>query len=420
MAAAPEGSSESRRCHRRWGHGRGESRAGAAGSGRRVLLVEGVALASQCTAELRRAHDSARQCQPSDLREPRRVGSDRAPRRRPSARSTCRRPGGFGFARLRAEEQGIEAFGYVVANRRHRGGAVGAACGACSGCCCCACLPVRAASRLPPRACAFTWSDGSAGRERVAARLLVAADGAQSQIRTAAGIEAAVEDYDQVAIVANVAADRPHAGLAYERFTAPGPLAVLPLLRWQLCGDLGLPPAARAASCLSFDEDELPAQLQPQFGWRAGRFVRAGRRGSYPLKLTRAAATVGDPHGADRQRCPGAAPGRRAGIQSWAARCGDACGGDCRCATRRCRCARAAAALRRVARAPIAAAWSRFTDGLVKLFGRHAHRRGAAAQSGIPAVRSRAAGEECAGAGERGLRRTYAATRAWPAGASVC
>src|SRR5438270_12877598 len=32
--------------------------------------------------------------------------------------------------------------------------------------------------------------------------------------------------------------------------------------------------------------------LQREFGWRAGRFVGAGRRGSYPLKLTRATTTV--------------------------------------------------------------------------------------------------------------------------------
>src|SRR6201999_4168161 len=69
--------------------------------------------------------------------------------------------------------------------------------------------------------------DGS--REEVRASLLVAADGAHSSVRAAADIDAEVEDYDQVAIVANVAADRPHDGTAYERFTPTGPLAVLPL-----------------------------------------------------------------------------------------------------------------------------------------------------------------------------------------------
>jgi 2-octaprenyl-6-methoxyphenol hydroxylase len=43
---------------------------------------------------------------------------------------------------------------------------------------------------------------------------------------------------------------------------------------------------------LSFDNNTYLRELQERFGWRAGRFVRAGARASYPLKLTRAATTV--------------------------------------------------------------------------------------------------------------------------------
>ncbi len=152
--------------------------------------------------------------------------------------------GRFGFARLNAAEHGIEAFGYVVANRT-----IGAA------------LWNRLAAspdlalRVPARAQDFVISADdvrftvvSAARERepvTAARLVVAADGAHSQIRALAGIGARVEDYDQVAVVANVAADRPHRGIAYERFTRGGPLAVLPAVRRHTGRDLGLPPAAR-------------------------------------------------------------------------------------------------------------------------------------------------------------------------------
>ena len=128
--------------------------------------------------------------------------------------------GGFGFSRLRAEEQGIEAFGYVAANRRI-GAALWSRLGACSD----LLLRVPASAReveIAPEGVRFGISDGSAGGERVVTRLLVAADGAQSQIRSAAGIEAAVEDYDQVAVVANVAADRPHAGVASRSRTRRG------------------------------------------------------------------------------------------------------------------------------------------------------------------------------------------------------
>jgi 2-octaprenyl-6-methoxyphenol hydroxylase len=193
--------------------------------------------------------------------------------------------GRFGFARLVAAEQGIDAFGYVIPNR-----VIGAALWE----------KLRDAPgvllRVPARpeqveigADAVTFR---VGEESVSARLVVAADGAHSVVRAAAGIEADVEDYDQIAIVANVAADRPHDGTAYERFTQSGPLAVLPL-RDGSYGVVWTCTPARAAAVLSFDNNTYLRELQERFGWRAGRFVRAGVRASYPLKLTRATTTVG-------------------------------------------------------------------------------------------------------------------------------
>jgi 2-octaprenyl-6-methoxyphenol hydroxylase len=192
--------------------------------------------------------------------------------------------GRFGFARLSAEEQGIEAFGYVVPNR-----VIGAALWG----------KLQQATdvllRVPARPDAVQISDTgirfALGNEQVAARLAVAADGAHSVLRAAAGIEADVEDYDQVAIVANVAADRPHDGTAYERFTKSGPLAVLPLHDGSY-GVIWTCNPARATEVLSFDDATYLRELQERFGWRAGRFVRTGVRASYPLKLTRAATTV--------------------------------------------------------------------------------------------------------------------------------
>jgi 2-octaprenyl-6-methoxyphenol hydroxylase len=198
--------------------------------------------------------------------------------------------GRFGFARLSAPEQGIEAFGYVVPNRR-----IGAAlwqkldAGAE--------LTLRVPARVQDldigaERVRFTVHSESGTQEPIAARLVVAADGAHSQIRAAAGIGAVVEDYDQVAVVATVAADRPHAGCAFERFTREGPLAVLPLHDGTLAVIWACHPR-HAAVLLALDDAAYLARLQAQFGWRAGRFVRAGRRGSYPLRLTRAITTVG-------------------------------------------------------------------------------------------------------------------------------
>jgi 2-octaprenyl-6-methoxyphenol hydroxylase len=110
-------------------------------------------------------------------------------------------------------------------------------------------------------------------------------------VRAAAGIDAEVEDYDQIAIVANVKADRTHDGTAYERFTPSGPLAVLPLYD----GSYGVIWTARpegAKEILSLGDEEFLRRLQERFGWRAGRFLHAGRRASYPLQLSRATTTV--------------------------------------------------------------------------------------------------------------------------------
>jgi 2-octaprenyl-6-methoxyphenol hydroxylase len=199
--------------------------------------------------------------------------------------------GRFGVARLLAAEQGIDAFGYVVANRR-----IGAALWQKL-----AALPqpqliLRVPARVQdvrirgPRA-HFTVVSDSGVPEAIAARLLVAADGAHSQIRAAAGIGADVEDYDQVAVVANVATDRAHGACAFERFTREGPLAVLPLHDGTLAVIWACRPA-HAAEVLALDDAAYLTRLQAQFGWRAGRFTRAGHRGSYPLKLTRAATTL--------------------------------------------------------------------------------------------------------------------------------
>jgi 2-octaprenyl-6-methoxyphenol hydroxylase len=275
--------------------------------------------------------------------------------------------GRFGFARLRAEEQGIDAFGYVVANRVI-GTALWGQLSALSSEGIVVRVPATAEDiEVSGDGAAFTLVGEGLVRERVEARLLVAADGAHSAVRAAAAIEADVEDYDQVAIVANVGADRPHDGTAYERFTATGPLAVLPLYD----GSYGVIWSCRpadAAGVLSLDDGSYLRELQARFGWRAGRFVRVGRRVSYPLKLTRAVETtatrtvlIGN---AAQALHPVAGQGFNLGLRDAAMLAeviANADGGD----------VGAPELLRRFAewRAADRGGVVRFTDGLVKLFG---------------------------------------------------
>lgn len=118
--------------------------------------------------------------------------------------------------------------------------------------------------------------------------LAVIADGGDSPLRTALGIGTQVRAYGQTAIITNVEFSEPHQGVAYERFTADGPVALLPLgesnsaqqsaLVWTL-------PAAQADETLALSDADFLAQLQAQFGFRVGRFNRVAKRFAYPLQL---------------------------------------------------------------------------------------------------------------------------------------
>lgn len=204
--------------------------------------------------------------------------------------------GRFGFARLEAAQQRVDAFGYVVVNRVI-GQALWAQLAAARSLL--RCMPARAAGGelLDAGACRGVRIEPQPGSTAPAlpsalrARLVVAADGAQSPLRAALGIDATVEDYEQVAVIANVSADRPHGDVAYERFTTTGPLALLPLASgdWGLVWTLA---PARAEAALGWDDARFLRELQACFGWRAGRFTRVGRRASYALRLLRAARTT--------------------------------------------------------------------------------------------------------------------------------
>jgi len=71
----------------------------------------------------------------------------------------------------------------------------------------------------------ITLSDGPA----LQGRMLLGADGAKSRVRAAAGIETTTHHYNQRAIVAHLTTERDNPGIAWQRFTALGPLALLPL-----------------------------------------------------------------------------------------------------------------------------------------------------------------------------------------------
>lgn len=128
------------------------------------------------------------------------------------------------------------------------------------------------------------------------AKLLVVADGANSSCCQKLGIDHDILDYQQTAIVTNIATDKPHQGIAYERFTKSGPLALLPLLasdnHAHRSALIWTVPHAQAEALLALDEQQFLMRLTQQFGDRQGQFTALGKRVSYPLKLSQAKEQV--------------------------------------------------------------------------------------------------------------------------------
>jgi 2-octaprenyl-6-methoxyphenol hydroxylase len=188
--------------------------------------------------------------------------------------------GDFGTVRLSASERGLDRFGETVVARM-----LGAA------------LESRLASlkRLvqfrPARVTAIeTETDHitatlhtAEGERRVSARLLVAADGTDSSLRTRLGIGAESHDYQQTLFVAVTQADAAPADTAFERFTPDGPVALLPLSGSRL-GSVLTVNREEAPTIAALDDAGYLAVLQERFGWRCGRFRKVGRRSAYPLR----------------------------------------------------------------------------------------------------------------------------------------
>jgi 2-octaprenyl-6-methoxyphenol hydroxylase len=121
------------------------------------------------------------------------------------------------------------------------------------------------------------------------ADLLVIADGANSKTAAKLGIYSQHTSYHQTAVIANVQLGQRHQGIAYERFTDQGPMALLPLTDFQgqyRSSLVWVQPEASATSLVEGSEHEFLEQLQKRFGFRLGRFKQVGSRMAYPLTLT--------------------------------------------------------------------------------------------------------------------------------------
>lgn len=193
--------------------------------------------------------------------------------------------GHFAGSVIDAREQGIDAVGHVLENTwlgqvlaNHVQQQTDIHCYS----------PARVQQLIPQQQGARLRLDYQGTTVELQCRLAIIADGGDSPLRRALGIETDIKDYRQTALIANVEFSESHRGVAYERFTDQGPLALLPLGETELGQRAALVwtlPPAKAQHHMSLDGAAFLAQLQQVFGHRLGRFVRVSQRQAFPLQL---------------------------------------------------------------------------------------------------------------------------------------
>ena len=136
----------------------------------------------------------------------------------------------------------------------------------------------------------IVYFDYQGKREKVTAKMIALADGGQL-VKQIPDIDYQSHDYQQWAVVANVKTEKKQTGIAYERFTSTGPVALLPnqedfALIWTV--DL-----QAEKEIIAINDKVFLARLHQHFGDRVGNFISIGRRSIFPLILRYATPVAG-------------------------------------------------------------------------------------------------------------------------------
>ena len=197
--------------------------------------------------------------------------------------------GHFGFTRIDRSQQGVPALGYVTPARA-LGAALGTRVGALPAVDLICPARVERVGVTGPRATVALTENGRF--RELTTGLVVAADGARSAVREQLGIGTREWNYGQTALITNITPQHDHGQVAFERFTDSGPLAILPLGP-RRCAAVWTLQDAEVEAVLALDDAGFLKRLQERFGFRLGRLEHAGARHAYPLRLVRAAESVG-------------------------------------------------------------------------------------------------------------------------------
>jgi ubiquinone biosynthesis UbiH/UbiF/VisC/COQ6 family hydroxylase len=146
---------------------------------------------------------------------------------------------------------------------------------------------------IAAKAEAVTWHPGGRhvlhleGGDTLAARLLVAADGAHSWLRRQAGIGIRSEDYRHVGVVANFETEKTHRGTAFQWFRPDGVLAWLPLPGNRISMVWSTPPE-HAAELQALEADALARKVAEAGGHALGELHCVTPAAGFPLVRRRA------------------------------------------------------------------------------------------------------------------------------------
>lgn len=192
--------------------------------------------------------------------------------------------GYFGATRLHAHELNAEAIGFVVNNKYFSDSVLRSL------------IETSVNHIADARVTSVTHHDDHiqlryGNDSTISAKLLIAADGVSSLVRESAGIQTQHVDYDQSAVLGTVQLEESHKGIAYERFTASGPLAMLPrpgpYMSFVDCID-----PHEQSEVEQLNDATYLARLQSRFGYRLGRFAAVGPRLVIPLVRIEAQAQI--------------------------------------------------------------------------------------------------------------------------------
>jgi 2-polyprenylphenol 6-hydroxylase len=125
----------------------------------------------------------------------------------------------------------------------------------------------------------------------ITTRLVVAADGADSWTRSAAGIEVDFKPYGQHGVVANFACEHPHRDRAFQWFRDDGVLAYLPLPD-NLMSMVWSTPAEHAQELVALAPETLCRRVADAGALRLGELSPVTPAVGFPLRLMRAPRTV--------------------------------------------------------------------------------------------------------------------------------